>query len=77
MGQNAVAGANASSQNYANQSSNLLTQQGNAEAAGTVGVANAISGGISGASNDLMSAYMMSQIMKPANQSGYIPAGSV
>ena len=71
MGQNAVAGTNAAAQNYANQGSNLLTQQGNAQAAGIVGTANAIGTGISGTGNALMNAYTMN-MMNPQNSTGYI-----
>lgn len=47
LGQNAAAQTGNAGMNFANNSSNILTQQGNAQAAGSVGQANAISGSLS------------------------------
>ena len=69
MGQSAVSQSNQASQNYANQGGNYLTQAANAQAAGTVGSANALTSGISSGTNDLLSAYLMSQSLN--NQSQY------
>lgn len=46
MGQAAAAGQAANGQNFANSGSNLMTGIGNAQASGTVGMANALSNGV-------------------------------
>ena len=70
QGQNAAAGqANAAGQ-YGTNAANTITGIGNVQAAGTVGSANAINSGISGASNDLLSGLLMNQL-KPNTTSSY------
>lgn len=44
---------------------NLMTQQGNSQAAGTVGSANAISGGIGSATNGVLNSYLLSKLVGP------------
>ena len=61
IGQTAQGQANQSGQNYANNPTGLITGAGAAQAAGQVGAANALSGGLQGAG----STYMLSQMMKP------------
>lgn len=46
-------------QNYANSSGNLILNQGQAQAAGTVGSANAITSGLQGALNNSLMAYQL------------------
>lgn len=59
MGQASVAGTAAAGQNYATGASNALANIGNAQAAGAVGVGNAISG----MTNNLSSALMMRDLL--------------
>ena len=61
LGQTAQGQANQIGQNYANNQTGLITASGNAQAAGQVGVANALSGGLNGAG----SSYTLSQMLKP------------
>ena len=63
IGQTAQGQANQLGQNYANNTTGLITGAGAAQAAGQVGAANALSGGIQGAG----STYMLSQMMRPQN----------
>ena len=66
------AGINAG-QNTANANTGLLTGIGNAQAAGTVGSANAITQGTYGISDDMLTAYLASQYGKqPAAATGVI-----
>ena len=58
-------GANAASGTSTNVG-NLMTQIGNAQAAGTVGTANAIQGGISGVSNSLLNGFLLNQLFPQA-----------
>jgi len=53
MGQSAAAGQAAAGLNYGNQAGGLLTDQGNANAAGRVGSANAWSGAMGNIANNL------------------------
>jgi len=61
IGQTAQGQANQLGQNYANNQTGLITGAGAAQAAGQVGAANALSGGLQGAG----STYMLSQMMRP------------
>ncbi len=54
--------------------SNLLVNQGNAGAAGTVGSANAITGGINSATSGILQSYLLSQLTGPGG-GAKIPAG--
>ena len=60
LGQTAQSQANQLGQNYANNVTGLITGAGAAQAAGQIGQANAISGGLQGAG----SSYMLSQLMR-------------
>lgn len=61
LGQSAQGQSNQLAQNYANNQTGLITGAGAAQAAGQVGSANALAGGLQGAG----SSYMLSQMMKP------------
>jgi len=61
IGQTSQGQANQLGQNFANNQTGLITGAGAAQAAGSVGAANAISGGLQGAG----STYMLSQMMRP------------
>ena len=61
LGQSAQSQSNQLAQNYANNQTGLITGAGAAQAAGQVGSANALAGGLQGAG----SSYMLSQMMKP------------
>lgn len=64
MGLNAAGGAANAGSSYANQASELNAQIGNAQAAGTVGAANAWQQPINQATN-LAQMYFLSRLMKP------------
>lgn len=63
LGENAVASINNTGSQVSQNVGNLMTQQGNAQAAGTVGSANAISGGLSGASNSITQAMTLGKML--------------
>ena len=58
-GQTAAQNINATGTQVSQNVGNLMTQIGNAQAAGTVGSANAITGGINSATNGLMSSLLL------------------
>lgn len=60
LGQASQAQANQAAQNYANAQTGLITGGAAAQAAGQIGAANALSGGLQGAG----SSYMLSQMLK-------------
>lgn len=66
-GQNAAANLGTNATNFAGNAGNLITSQGAAQAAGGVGAANALSGGLSNAYN----AYLLNQILSQNQQSSY------
>ena len=66
IGQTAQQQANTAANNYVNAQTGLTTAAGAAQAAGQIGAANAISGGLQGAG----SSYMLSQFLKNPNTGG-------
>jgi len=66
LGQNAVSSLSSAGLGSAQQVNNLLGNLGNAQAAGTIGTANAISGGISGLGN-IGSTYGLLKYLKPTS----------
>lgn len=83
LGENAASNINATGTQAAANVGNLMTQQGNAQAAGTIGSANAIQSGIGGATNGVLNAYLLSKLTGPgpvaptygpATPPGYDPA---
>lgn len=62
IGQTAAGQINQVGSSTAGNVGNLLTQIGNSQAAGTVGTANAINGGISGVTNAGTQSYLLSQL---------------
>lgn len=62
IGQTAAQGINQVGTAAATNTSGLLTGIGNAQAAGSVGVANAVNSGISGATNSGVQSYLLSQL---------------
>ncbi len=61
LGENAAAGVGNFGSQFAANSGNLLTQQGNANAAGTVGAANAWGGTLGNIGNDALMYYLLNQ----------------
>jgi len=74
LGQTAMGQTQSAGQNYAANVGNTFQGQGNAMAAGGVGSANAITGGISSGINAMNSYAMMNQLN---NTSGYSGGGSI
>jgi hypothetical protein len=71
IGENAAAGLNATGQGVAVNAGNLMGGIGNANAAGTVGMTNSITSGLTGASNSLMQSILLSKMLgTPANGAG-------
>jgi hypothetical protein len=62
VGQTATTQQNQASQNYANQAGNLLTSGAAAQAAGNIGQANAIAGGLGTIGNSAMNLYALNSI---------------
>jgi hypothetical protein len=76
LGANAASSAGGLGTAAAGQIGNTLMAQGQAQAAGTVGAANAINGGINSATNNLsFLAAMNRSSYSPSASSGYLPAG--
>lgn len=81
LGQQAVSSINQTGTQTAANAGNLMTQIGNAQAAGTVGTANAITGGISSATNGLLQGLLLNQFLPGSggagatgiNNSSYVP----
>lgn len=79
IGQTAQSQTNALATNYGTNAANLLVGSANAQAAGTIGASNAISGAV----GNLGNTYMLSNLLKPSatntgvNYPGYGGAGSV
>lgn len=73
LGENAAANAGNNAQQVAGNVGNLMTQVGNAQAAGTIGSANAITGGINSAANFTQQAALMRDYGYGAG-GGYSPA---
>lgn len=69
LGEGATQNINSSGQSAALNVGNLMTQQGNAAAAGTVGAANAITSGLTGATNSLTQTQLLSQLLNPSSAS--------
>lgn len=73
-GQTAAQSINTTGTQVAQNVGNLMGQLGNAQAAGTVGSANAITGGIGGASNSLLQGLLLNAYGKNQAMNNY-PAG--
>jgi hypothetical protein len=67
-------GVNAGTQTASNIG-NTLTGIGNAQAAGTIGQANAITGGITGATNNISQAYLLKNILAQNNTTAGVNSG--
>jgi len=79
LGASAASGLNLVGSGVASNAGNLMTQIGNAQAAGTVGTANALSTGLTGATTAVTQAAMLQQILKtlaPAAQVGPYATGT-
>lgn len=61
LGENAAANSGNNAQQVAGNVGNLMTQVGNAQAAGTIGQANAAAGGLVGAGNAVQQGYFLSK----------------
>ena len=70
LGENAVAGINNTGSGVAQNTGNIMQQQGADLASGTIGSANSIAGGINGASNGISMAVLMNQLSKMKNVIG-------
>lgn len=66
LGLNAAGGAGNAASSYGQHAGDLLTQAGNAQAAGQVGAANAWAGGISGGINNALQMYYLSRMFPGA-----------
>jgi len=73
LGQAAQGQANQAAQNFVNNQTALTTGAGAAQAAGKIGAANAISGGLQGAG----SSYALSQMLRNPQGSAYNPSPSL
>lgn len=62
LGENAAAQSGNTSQQVAGNVGSLMTQVGNAQAAGTIGQANAAAGGLTGVANAAQQAYLLNQL---------------
>lgn len=67
LGQNAASGINNTGSGVAQNVGNLMTQQGNAQAAGTVGSSNAITGAISNGTNDILQSILLGSVNRPGS----------
>jgi len=70
LGLNAAGGAGNAASSYGQSGGDLLTQAGNAQAAGQVGAANAWAGGISGGINNALQMYYLSRMFPSAGGGG-------
>jgi hypothetical protein len=78
IGANAASAGAGLGANMAGQIGNTIMGQGQAQASGTVGAANALGGGINNAANNLtFLAAMNRSSFSPSASSGYLPAGNV
>ena len=73
LGEGSVAAINNTGSAVSQNVGNLMTQVGNAQAAGTVGSTNAFTAGISGATSSAMLPFLMQALKKPAATA---PAGT-
>ncbi len=65
LGENAAASINNTGSQVANNLGNLITSEGNTNAAGTIGAANSLIGGATGLTNSLGSAISLAGLLKP------------
>jgi hypothetical protein len=81
LGENAIAGLNTTGSGVANSVGNLMTQQGNAQASGIVGSANAVNSGIGTAANNLSQLMLYGSMTGgggSVNPGGYqLPPGAI
>lgn len=63
LGENAVSSINNTGTQVAQNVGNLMTQQGNAQAAGTVGSANSLIGGLTGATNSISQGLTLGKLL--------------
>jgi len=63
LGASAASGLNLVGSGVASNAGNLMTQIGNAQASGTVGTSNALTGGLTGATTDLTQAAMLKALL--------------
>lgn len=71
LGQNSAAGAGANGASFANGIAGTITGAGNAAAAGTIGMGNAITGSI----NNGLGYYQLNSILNPTKTGGTVPGG--
>lgn len=77
LGENATQSINTTGQQVATNAGNLMTQVGNANAAGTIGSTNALTSGFSGFSNSLLQSFLLNGILnKTAPPPASTPAGT-
>ena len=80
LGEQAATGINQVGQNVSTNVGNLMTGIGNAQAAGTVGSTNAITGAVSNGTNSLLQAILMGKYLGSGGSGGQIvqdPGGSL
>lgn len=73
LGENAAVGAGSEANTSAGNVGQLLTGIGNSQAAGTIGTANAITGGINGVANSATNGLLYNQLLNPSG--GGTPTG--
>lgn len=77
LGESAATGLNQAGQAVSTNAGNLMTNIGNAQAAGTVGSTNAITSGISGASNSFLQSLLLSKLFgSPASNTASLNIGA-
>ena len=76
LGENATANINQTGTQVSQNVGNLMSQIGQSEAAGTVGSANAITSGVSGAANSASQTLLLSQLLPLLRAGGATPAGT-
>lgn len=75
LGENAAAGVGNAGLQTASNAGNLLTSGANAQAAGTIGAANAIAGGVNNGLGSLSSNALLYSLMNPSASSGAFYGG--
>jgi hypothetical protein len=70
IGSNAASNVGSQGVTSAANTGNFLTQQGNAQAAGAVGIGNALSGGLSNAANQYMQYNALQNAFNPSGAAG-------
>ncbi len=76
LGEQAASSINNTGSQVANNLGNLITSEGNTNAAGTIGAANSLIGGATGLTNSLGSAISLAGLLKPTSTPQVMPLPS-